>query len=480
MLSLSWDKAGKLFHTLCVFATIGLQIQCIYKYSLDEDVSLVSYRRFHAEKDNIYPSLSFCIINPFLEDRLKAHGKGINITSYSYYLQGLLWDERMLKIDYDNVTMSLFNNFVAVVVNLQNRTRIRGPHLHGFSSFISHPGWKPHFHVSFRSAATKCFTVDIPFVQNEPLLALDIELQNSIFSKGVRPEFEVFDGLNPDTGGGFATYLHYPGQRFLSDSTMKHNWKPRANKLQQYAMNFRVKDIEVLEHRNKGKTPCTTDWKNYDQIVMDAIMKNVGCRPPHWTTAKMKNLQLCSNVDDMKNFMRPTSVLQNFIPPCQFIERIHYDYTEDDFATFANTFAMRVIHQPTDFRKIKQTKAYDLESLVGNVGGYMGLFLGYALLQLPALCMILWSFVKKALCTMTHHKCCCFNESEEGQIVSGRIVLGNSNDGQPNNELPPNKMPGDGGVIRKIEEGIKANEKRIKRMEEKLEQNCICKQEPGC
>ena len=43
---------------------------------------------------------------------------------------------------------------------------------------------------------------------------------------------------------------------------------------------------------------------------------------------------------------------------------------------------MSIIQEPT-YKEIKQVKAYDIEGFVGNAGGYVGLFLGYALLSLP-------------------------------------------------------------------------------------------------
>ena len=37
------------------------------------------------------------------------------------------------------------------------------------------------------------------------------------------------------------------------------------------------------------------------------------------------------------------------------------------------------------YKEIKQIKDFCLESWIGNVGGYIGLFLGYAICQLPEL-----------------------------------------------------------------------------------------------
>lgn len=38
-----------------------------------------------------------------------------------------------------------------------------------------------------------------------------------------------------------------------------------------------------------------------------------------------------------------------------------------------------------------------MDSLYGNIGGYMGLFLGYALLNLPTLFIILFGSIKKSM-----------------------------------------------------------------------------------
>ena len=37
----------------------------------------------------------------------------------------------------------------------------------------------------------------------------------------------------------------------------------------------------------------------------------------------------------------------------------------------------------TSFLLIEQIRGYDFNSLIGNIGGYVGMFLGYALLNFP-------------------------------------------------------------------------------------------------
>ena len=48
-----------------------------------------------------------------------------------------------------------------------------------------------------------------------------------------------------------------------------------------------------------------------------------------------------------------------------------------------------------NFRDSKQVRAYTLDDLVGMIGGYLGLFLGYALVQIPLLVSILLKWTNR-------------------------------------------------------------------------------------
>ena len=47
------------------------------------------------------------------------------------------------------------------------------------------------------------------------------------------------------------------------------------------------------------------------------------------------------------------------------------------------------------YEEIQNTKSFDLESFVSGVGGFIGIFLGYSILQLPELLGLLTSLLRK-------------------------------------------------------------------------------------
>ena len=50
-----------------------------------------------------------------------------------------------------------------------------------------------------------------------------------------------------------------------------------------------------------------------------------------------------------------------------------------------------------NFRDSKQIRSYTLDDLVGMIGGYLGLFMGYALVQLPKMISMLVRWPKRLL-----------------------------------------------------------------------------------
>ena len=57
-------------------------------------------------------------------------------------------------------------------------------------------------------------------------------------------------------------------------------------------------------------------------------------------------------------------------------------------------FRIRLWFRSNTFMEIKQIKAYNFENLVGNAGGYVGLFLGYSVIQLPYFATVIYQKIK--------------------------------------------------------------------------------------
>ena len=61
----------------------------------------------------------------------------------------------------------------------------------------------------------------------------------------------------------------------------------------------------------------------------------------------------------------------------------------DDF------FVLNVNFQARKFKEIKQVRAYTTQTLIGNTGGYIGLFLGYTIKEIPTFLGYLYEYAIK-------------------------------------------------------------------------------------
>ena len=70
------------YRAVCILCAIGLGCWCVYQYKLDKDVTEVTFRRFHTTKDDIYPSVTFCLTKPFVSSKLKKIDESLTIKKY--------------------------------------------------------------------------------------------------------------------------------------------------------------------------------------------------------------------------------------------------------------------------------------------------------------------------------------------------------------------------------------------------------------
>ena len=461
-------KITKYFRIICALVTIILTCWCIVKLIRNEDVSLVGFVNFNEDEGKPYPSLTICFWNPFLNEALKMHGSGINTSTYSQFLQGELWDERMLSIDYDNVTVSLEDYLYEMGVQYGNFTTRTWSKDYGYMG--NHKD-TPKFYISNRDGGSKCYTFTLPYVYNVPVISFYARINTDIFPQGIRTPYPKFNGSDI-TEGGFTSFFHLPGQHFRSYFDKKYSWEDRTNKSKNYDMFYTIKNIEVLKRRNKYSKPCNSDWIKDDEVVIDALMTSVGCSPHHWKINS--TFQPCSSREQMKKFKWPSyNELQKILPPCRAIEKLQDDYSEMDIPSKNDAFGtgkgkngwfrITLYFPETSYKEISQAKAYDIESFVGNAGGYLGLFLGYSLVCIPEWMVQMIFRVKKKQMSVVENR----SENSENQISSMMINdIGNGKERTESEIILDRNISKD---LRELYTNHKILESKLKDLEKKIQ-----------
>ena len=139
-----------------------------------------------------------------------------------------------------------------------------------------------------------------------------------------------------------------------------------------------MNNVEIIRRRNKQSNPCIEDQHHDLLMLHDKVMK-LGCRAPYHTSIR-NAMPICPNKEKMK--LAHPSLTDNhhnkyYSLPCQTMSNIDFSFVEQEDSDVQRAGSFEVLLSPTDnYKMIEQSKAIDMQALIGNIGGYIGLLLG--------------------------------------------------------------------------------------------------------
>ena len=360
MFQISTDMKNviKAFKLLCVLAASIMIGYWLYKFHKNDDITLIEYKSVLDLDDVILPELSLCLRDPVLSENLNKIG--LDKEYYLEYLRGEYdFDPLYHDIDYHNVTLNIFDHFVHASIHFKAKKN----QTDGFCANIQdchYLNFKINYNGTMKEGFFKCFGVEI----------------KKDFSKDIDYYLLVLDNkLRHIIGEASSTVLsfNHPNQ-FIRNfyGNQPFRW---SNKTKRGIDLIEVTSIEMLKRRNKKKDRCLEESMHYDEILERRHTKNVGCRAPYQTS--QIEFPLCKTRNKMKQSLFDGQALgEEYLNPCREMPNIIYNYGLDKpEENFGDNIVLYVSY-PDKWKIITQSQAVDVHTLIGNIGGYIGLFLG--------------------------------------------------------------------------------------------------------
>ena len=369
---LQWKAFTSIFQLLCILLALILAYLCYADFLKNEDFCVVSFKKMYNEDENVHPSLTICFTSPFDEIKMQQYHQNLNYSVYEEHIFGHSNSNNSLhNISYDYVSID-FKKYIQYVKIITNK----GDDLYRNTSvLVSNFSTKSWAVDAIKMA--KCFTVNVPFEKGIQINSVKIAMKSSIFPNKIRPT----NGWNEPFG--LHIYFHKHEQFIRSFTSRKYIWPERTTNT-----SFRIfaylSGEEVLKRRQKPEFPCR-DEPMYDVWEMDRLTKSIGCRPPYWYP--MDGIPTCQTQEDLRNvasqFWETFSWNHDSNPPCTEIKKLQVEFLEKDCKEETDILEFNMVFRDLTYKEIKQNRAYDTKKLIGDVGGYIGLLLGYALLGMP-------------------------------------------------------------------------------------------------
>ena len=342
-----------LFKGFCFVAVISMISVWVCNFLKDEDLCLVDYKTIQTTNELDFPVVSLCFMgtSSFIQQRLED--LGTTTWKYNYHLKGKGFNESLTKVDYNQVTINLEDYYNRSVLVLKNGTPLQVPP----SNVTIQVAASDFSNRIFR----KCFSID----------ASKLNLENVKYVKHVF-SIEFFRRYVKPVVGSFYAMIHYPNQFLLSDPGSMIS--SSMNDSKGLSLGILIKKVEILRRRNKPKEPCLTTWRNWDNLTLLRYTKDIGCVAPY--QKPLYNFSTCSTKKKLEEWsMFPASTKEkSHYQPCEEMPRTDFVLAEDTKRPRKSFFFS--VTYPPKAKIITQSKAVDINSLIGNIGGYIGLFLG--------------------------------------------------------------------------------------------------------
>ena len=355
----------RLFKFLCFSATIFMITFWSIEYLKDNDLASVDYKSIK-KVDFTYPILSLCFEKPFLEEKLTSIDPNLNKSRYVELLRGNADDHGLLKkINYSNVTLNMeksLEHYYILWKNSSGYTKYPASNKNLVRPIVTYNGFlNRHF--------KKCFSFEL-----EPDIMKNVRRVKRVYDANI---FREYPQMKRPMTGAFSAVVHYPDQFLLRLHTEKLGWKER-NDTKPYFMHFKVQMIEYYRRRNKRSKSCIPNKTKFDAFVLSNHSKFYGCRATY--DSMNSNLSVCEGMDNIRKtlFDGKGIDLDQFDHPCDSILDVTLEYdefNEGDKSIQDNEIVIGITF-PDRVKVIQQSKEISFHALVGNSGGYIGLFLG--------------------------------------------------------------------------------------------------------
>lgn len=375
----------------------------IGRFQEDASTTAIAYKKFGRTVQNKYPSFTVCFegngLYRFNESAIFA-AYGIHLNDYESMLQG----KSAFQYEYDPLSRRYSKNLLPLKfkpsIDFEVKGLFRIPDLVMKASFVAddqrnsihfekrdktsskEDAEEPPFYISYQSLKALCLTRKEGETQNVIRQYDSLTLETSFLDSDTRLEL----------------FVHYPGQLFRSLDIPRFN-----NSLAIFkddVFDFRVSKTTVLRKRSVTKRPCNTNIGNHDHFLLELVSNETGCVPPYWMNiiGTLSSLEICSSPEQLekiheiindyeKGVGNYEEILDNTEVPCvhMFNSVVWNAETYPDVQICEKCAYLKISYLDKYYEEISELRDFGFEDFISSLGGFIGIFLGYSMLQLPQL-----------------------------------------------------------------------------------------------
>ena len=217
----------------------------------------------------------------------------------------------------------------------------------------------------------------------------------------------MLDDSSLDSKTRLKLFFHYPGQLLSSFDTPSVD--DPVSSVRGRMVTLKVSQTTLLRKRSVKKHPCNKKIEDHDRFILESVSNDTGCIPPYWRSifGTKYVLKDCSSPVQLRKIHELTNNLQKIFEgydiPClgmfnsvtigknvtaimvnkKIVNRISRRYNDWNLCKDCTTF--EIVYLDKYYGEIKEIQDFGFEDFISSLGGFIGIFLGYSMFQIPQL-----------------------------------------------------------------------------------------------
>ena len=154
-----------------------------------------------------------------------------------------------------------------------------------------------------------------------------------------------------------------------------------------------------MRKRSASNVPCDENIQNDDIRLLNGIKKIIRCVPPYWQylDPNCDGLKVCQSeqqLQDASNLITHyKDIMSTYHPPC--VDMTSVDLVTKDLPQTNTEFLIKIIYTDDYYQEIQNSRDFSFETFFSGVGGFVGIFLGYSIFQIPELFTEFLSLIRR-------------------------------------------------------------------------------------
>ena len=388
-----------IFRGICFIMAVYMTILQIQRYFANDDMSTFAYKQFNKSPQDKYPTFTLCFesdIGEIFDEEYVNSTIGISLTEYKSILEGLEISnsfqptnesiQKALGADYELAAIKLKNIMtrytqITTDLSLESLNQLGGSLLNRNKN-----DYDSSMYISFQYAKKVCYTRKNYYKNAVYLTRESVTLNLAKWRK---------DYLY------LKVYVHYPGQltrMLLMNKNLLSYPVPYLLEKNNNQVLISLSLTNVLRRRPDANDPCDPLLDDDETKFRQTIMDLVGCIPPFWKPLHLNNSALydCDSRDQLieigKGLFNIRDMMARYDPPCdemnvvaRYMLRPYKVNTGNPFTDALltkNKLFLKFEYMDQTYQEVTNQRDFGFESFWSSAGGFIGLFLGFSLLQI--------------------------------------------------------------------------------------------------